>query len=198
MHRVCPKHDSHSGARGGLFLSQRVPLTPGGGTNAPVTIKGLPKASSNTLATFSTKSSRHNFSSVNLQWLLLTSVRGAKLVSGAGAIEEGAEVTGSRVLNDRGILFLIAEREAVPEVSREVFDAVDTDQDGFITLEEVSDLLTKAGRPIPAEILTALFAEADADKDGKISFQGTLLRLFLSSHSRSRLLRFVFLSALRP
>lgn len=53
------------------------------------------------------------------------------------------------------------------------------DNDGYIELQEMSALVNELalGKNFPKQAIVRLFAEADVDGDGKISFDGIFLQL---------------------
>lgn len=54
---------------------------------------------------------------------------------------------------------------------REVFNLLDVDKGGTLTLDEVNDLLRLLGNPLSAQDIEAHFKDADADGSGGISFE---------------------------
>lgn len=54
---------------------------------------------------------------------------------------------------------------------KELFQSLDADRSGFITVQEMRDGLRKKGSTIPAEDLEAVMASADIDGDGKIDYK---------------------------
>ncbi|KAJ2446301.1 hypothetical protein GGF42_005735 [Coemansia sp. RSA 2424] len=54
---------------------------------------------------------------------------------------------------------------------RKAFGAFDKDGDGFITETELAEAMTKLGEKLSAKELKEMFVEADANKDGTISYE---------------------------
>ncbi|EPS70174.1 hypothetical protein M569_04591, partial [Genlisea aurea] len=65
------------------------------------------------------------------------------------------------------------------ESVRETFDVIDKDQNGFITPEELREVLLKLGESVSDEEVLSMISEADYDGDGQVSFED-FKRLLLS------------------
>jgi calmodulin len=59
----------------------------------------------------------------------------------------------------------------IEEELRETFRVFDRDNDGFITPQELRTLLISLGLDSSAQVIRAMIAEADRNRDGKIDFQ---------------------------
>ncbi len=64
---------------------------------------------------------------------------------------------------------------------KETFSEMDKDGNGFITATELKEALEDLGEPVSDYVVDELIRQADANKDGKISFEGIKL-LFLKSY----------------
>ncbi|KAJ2889421.1 calmodulin-like 3, partial [Coemansia aciculifera] len=53
---------------------------------------------------------------------------------------------------------------------REAFRVFDKDDDKYITVEELGEAMAKLGERLNPEEINAMFAEADTNKDGRISY----------------------------
>jgi len=70
---------------------------------------------------------------------------------------------------------MLANKENIEEYRlTEAFDLLDVDNSGFITKENLRDIL---GREYAEELVDRLIKEVDIDKDGKISFDDFLVSL---------------------
>jgi calmodulin len=58
----------------------------------------------------------------------------------------------------------------IEEELRETFRVFDRDGDGFISPQELRTLLISLGLDSSAQVIRAMIAEADRDRDGKINF----------------------------
>jgi calmodulin len=58
----------------------------------------------------------------------------------------------------------------IEEELRETFRIFDRDGDGFITPQELRSLLISLGLDASAQVIRAMIAEADRNRDGKIDF----------------------------
>jgi len=71
----------------------------------------------------------------------------------------------SRVVTPR-----LLQRDVDDEV-RNMFKAIDWRGTGFITVADLEATLSMIGVVLPEQVLAAIFAEADADGDGRVTFR---------------------------
>ncbi|XP_032432592.1 plastin-3-like [Xiphophorus hellerii] len=57
------------------------------------------------------------------------------------------------------------------EEMRAMFDSIDLDKNGFISDNELGELLTQSGHPQPGYMIREILQKLDRDKDNKISFE---------------------------
>ncbi|XP_003380286.1 calmodulin [Trichinella spiralis] len=62
---------------------------------------------------------------------------------------------------------------------KETFKIFDRDGDGYITAEELKNVLNDLGDPVSDEEVLAILTSTDNDKDGLISFEGNNIWVFL-------------------
>jgi Ca2+-binding EF-hand superfamily protein len=58
-----------------------------------------------------------------------------------------------------------------PDIGLEAFKVFDVDGDGFITAEELRQIMAKLGETMTDEEVEMMIEEADADGDGQISYK---------------------------
>ncbi|KRZ14650.1 Calmodulin [Trichinella zimbabwensis] len=61
---------------------------------------------------------------------------------------------------------------------KETFKIFDRDGDGYITVEELKNVLDDLGDPVSDEEVLAILTSTDNDKDGLISFEGNICLFF--------------------
>lgn len=67
------------------------------------------------------------------------------------------------------------ERSNTEDEIREAFKLFDTDNNGFITVAELRNILTDTGEKIRPEEADELIKAIDKDGDGKIDYEGSVL-----------------------
>ena len=68
---------------------------------------------------------------------------------------------------------------------REVFDSIDTHGDGFLTLDELRELVLGMDKGSPEELVIGILNSLDIDSSGKIDF-GEFCQIFLSKEDKNR------------
>ena len=65
--------------------------------------------------------------------------------------------------------------EEIIQDFREAFKTFDTDEDGYLTLKELGDLLIELGEPVTKEELQEMTNEIDIEQNGTIDFKEFIL-----------------------
>ncbi|EDS45906.1 calmodulin [Culex quinquefasciatus] len=80
--------------------------------------------------------------------------------------------SGTIELNEFYVLMARKHREASSEDElRQAFKVFDKNEDGFLTVEELSMVMKNFGERLSDEELADLLEEADVDKDGRINYE---------------------------
>ena len=67
---------------------------------------------------------------------------------------------------------------SVDQEMQTLFNMIDKNNDGFITEKEIKTMLKDLGEKVRKKDIRKMIKEADQNKDGKISFNGTILLPF--------------------
>ena len=67
---------------------------------------------------------------------------------------------------------------------RQVFDMIDTKKDGFLTLEEIRDLVLGMDKTAPEELVVGILNSLDIDSSGTIDF-GEFCQIFLAKEGKA-------------
>ena len=80
---------------------------------------------------------------------------------------------GNGEIDFREFMKLMESNHFIPSADEEIkglFEAIDTDNDGYITEVEVGEMMKKLGEKVRKKDIRKMVKEADKNKDGKISF----------------------------
>merc|ERR1712244_99270 len=77
------------------------------------------------------------------------------------------------------LTMMVSERSEVEEI-REAFKVFDINKNGFISAEELRQVMTNLGEEVTDEEVNEMIRDADIDKDGLVSYEEFVI--MMSSH----------------